>query len=202
MALNAALAFPKQPLLLWGTLGPVVRAAVSAHPESILPAVIAVGTELAGAAVNLVPAGDSNATRVTGCTQDQGLLVLQVALRLVAYADRRSHGTSFYAPLKDGLYAQWMHSCFGVATTAGDSSVAQEVEQVVIDRCPPQGLEQQKSSSRYGVTSQAPVSEVRGLASLSSKTFYDSPYQGHVQNSVLTKTLRNLGVASLGGNRC
>lgn len=105
------LAFPKQPLLHWETFGPVVRAAATAHPQ-IQARIALIGIEMAEAAVNFVPSGNGTVSRTIGCNQQQGVLVLSAAFRLVAQADvgfqgaRRGTG-------EGGLYAQWFTSCFG-----------------------------------------------------------------------------------------
>ncbi|CAM9876477.1 unnamed protein product, partial [Ectocarpus sp. 4 AP-2014] len=102
-----------KPLLRWETLGPVVRAAATAHADEVPAAVADLGTELAAAAVNAVPSGNS---RTTGFNQQQGVLVLSAAFRLVAEADVCSRGgTDKRAAEGGGLYAQWVRSCLGVA---------------------------------------------------------------------------------------
>ncbi|CAM9413171.1 unnamed protein product [Ectocarpus sp. 12 AP-2014] len=101
-----------KPLLRWETLGPVVRAAATAHADEVPAAVAEIGTELAAAAVNAVPSGNS---RPTGLNQQQGVLVLSAAFRLVAEADVCSRGgTHKRAAEGGGLYAQWVRSCLGV----------------------------------------------------------------------------------------
>lgn len=147
----------EQPLLQWDSFGPIVRAAASVHAESVPLAVAAMGTELAGAAVNIVPVGDSGGARVSGCTQDQGVLILSAALRLVAQADRRSHSPPCSAILTDGLYSQWMHSCFGVAATVGESGGAQKMDDVAVERSLPRGRSEQTRDSE---ASQAHFPEV------------------------------------------
>lgn len=130
----------KQPLLRWETLGPVVRAAATAHPQEVPAAVAFIGTELAGAAVNFIPSGDGNVSRMTGCNQQQGMLVLSAALQLVAQADVCLQGARRRTG-EGGLYAQWVRSCFG--PQRGDGCAAQEVGQVE-DRPSPQGHGQEK----------------------------------------------------------
>lgn len=110
----------KQPLLRWETLGPIVRAAATAYPRDLPPAVALSGTEMAAAAVNFVPSGDANASRTNGCNQPQGVLVLSAALRLVAEADVTSQGTQGRdVEGEDGLYASWVRSFLGVDESAG-----------------------------------------------------------------------------------
>ncbi|CAM9654224.1 unnamed protein product [Ectocarpus sp. 12 AP-2014] len=113
-----------KPLLRWETLGPVVRAAATAHADEVPAAVADIGTELAAAAVNAVPLGNS---RPTGFNQQQGVLVLSAAFRLVAEADVCSRGgTDKRAAEGGGLYAQWVRSCLGVA--GGPAKVFDQAE--------------------------------------------------------------------------
>ena len=125
--------FNEQPLLQWETLGPIVRAAATAHAQKVPPAVELIGTELAAAAVNLAPSEDGHANRTVGCNQKQGVLVLSAALQLVAQAD-----TSIWLQgsrqkvVEGGLYAQWVRSCFGAGVPNIDGGVAQETGQVEI----------------------------------------------------------------------
>lgn len=115
---------PEQPLLRWETLGPVVRAAATAHADEVPAAVADIGTELAAAAVNAVPSGNS---RPTGFNQQRGVIVLSAAFRLVAEADVCSRGgTDKRAAEGGGLYAQWVRSCLGVA--GGAAKVLDQVE--------------------------------------------------------------------------
>lgn len=116
----------KQPLLRWETLGPVVRAAATAHPQEVPAAVALIGAELTGAAINFIPSGDGNVSRMTGCNQQQGVLVLSAALQLVAEADVCLQGARRRTG-EGGLYAQWVRSCFG--PQRGDGCAAQDVGQ-------------------------------------------------------------------------
>lgn len=117
----------KQPLLQWETLSAIVRAAAMAHAQEVPPAIALLGTELAAAAINLVPpSGDGNGHRIAGCDQRQGVLVLSAALRLVAQADVCSQGVR-RSNNEGGLYAQWVRSCFGVASPGEDAVAAQDL---------------------------------------------------------------------------
>ncbi|CAM9570933.1 unnamed protein product [Ectocarpus sp. 6 AP-2014] len=121
-----------KPLLRWETLGPVVRAAAAAHADEVPAAVADIGTELAAAAVNAVPSGNS---WPTGFNQQQGVLVLSAAFRLVAEADVCSRGgTDRRAAEGGGLYAQWVRSCLGVA-----SGAAKVVDQAEVMPAPQEG---------------------------------------------------------------
>ncbi|CAM9923426.1 unnamed protein product [Scytosiphon promiscuus] len=103
-----------KPLLSWDTLGPIVRAAATAFPQDVPSAVALTGTEMAAAAVNFIPSGDGNTSRTKGCNQQQGVLVLSAALRLVAEADVCSQRIqSGGVEGEGGLYAAWARSCFG-----------------------------------------------------------------------------------------
>lgn len=138
-----------QPLLQWKTLGPIVRAAAKAHTQKIPPAVALIGTELAAAAVNLVPSGEANVNRLGGCTQQQGVMVLSSALRLVAEADTDSQG----APRRtgeSGLYAQWVRSCFAVGSPTRNEGVAQGVVQAEIKQAPPGHGQEQEAPELCG----------------------------------------------------
>lgn len=111
VVLPSLLVFSEQPLLRWETFGPVVRAAATAHPE-IATRIVSIGTEMAEAAVNFVPSGDGTASRTIECNQQQGVLILSAAFRLVAQADAGFQG----ARTGNGegeLYAQWFTNCFG-----------------------------------------------------------------------------------------
>ena len=123
--------FPEQPLLRWEILGPIVRAAATAHAQKIPPAIVLIGTELAAAAVNLAPSGDDHASRTVACNQKQGVLVLSAALRLVAQADASLQGAR-QKPAECGLYAQWVRSCFGARLSNTDGGVVQEAGQAEV----------------------------------------------------------------------
>lgn len=141
---------PQQPLLHWETLGPVVRAAATAHTDEVPAAVADIGTDLAAAAVNAVPSGNS---RPTGFNQQQGVLVLSAAFRLVAEADVCSRGgTDKRAAEGGGLYAQWVRSCLGV-----DGGAAQVVDQAEVRPAPQEGT---RASDPHGERPQLSCLEV------------------------------------------
>lgn len=148
----------EQPLLQWDTFGPIVRAAASVHPKAVPLAVAAMGTELAGAAVNIVPVGDVGGVRVS---QDQGVLILSASLRLVAQADRRSHSAPCSAPFtNDGLYSQWMHSCFGAtAAVVVESGGVQKMDDVAVKPSLPRGRSEQAKDSNALQTHRPEVRE-------------------------------------------
>ena len=125
----------EQPLLFWETFGSAVRAAATAHPQEIPAALALIGTEMAEAAVNFVPSGDGNVSRTAGCNQQQGVLVLSAALRLVQAADI-SQGARKRRTGQGGLYTQWFTSCFG--PQKGEGGAAQKVDQADV-RPAPQG---------------------------------------------------------------
>lgn len=140
----------QQPLLRWETLGPVVRAAATAHADEVPAAVADIGTELAAAAVNAVPSANS---RPTGFNQQQGVLVLSAAFRLVAEADVCSRGdTDKRAAEGSGLYAQWVRSCLGVA-----GSAVQVVDQAEVRPSPQEGT---RASGPHGERPQLSCLEV------------------------------------------
>lgn len=120
----------EQPLLQWETLGPIVCAAATAHSRVIPPAVALIGTELAAAAVNLVPSGDADVPGMTDYSQEQGVLVLSVALRLVAQADVSSQGADSTPYSRGGLYARWVRGCFGVVSRTEDAGLENGSNQV------------------------------------------------------------------------
>lgn len=125
----------EQPLLFWETFGPVVRAAATAHPQEIPAALALVGTEMAETAVNFIPSGDGNVSRTAGCNQQQGVLVLSAALRLVQAADI-SQGARKRKSGEGGLYTQWFTSCFG--PRKGEDGVPPRADQADV-RPGPQG---------------------------------------------------------------
>lgn len=151
--------YGEQPLLQWETFGPIVRAAASVHPQSIPLAVAAMGTELAAAAVNVVPVEDFGGARVS---QDQGVLVLSASLRLVGQADRRSHNAPCNAIISDGLYSQWMHSCFGAtAAIVVESGSAQKIDDVAVEPSLPPGRSEQAAKDSHVAQTHRP--EVREI---------------------------------------
>lgn len=159
-AIAADICRTEQPLLRWETFGPVVRAAATAHPQKIPAAVALIGTELAGAAVNFIPSGDGNVSRMTGCNQQQGVLVLSAALRLVAQADICLQGARRRTG-EGGLYAQWVRSCFG--PQAGDGCAAQEVGQAEVRPAPPGHGQEKWTPEPHADGSRLSGSEVREL---------------------------------------
>lgn len=147
--------FSNQPLLRWVTFGPVVRAAATAHPQ--IPARIAsIGIEMAEAAVNFVPSRDGTISRTIGCNQQQGVLVLSAAFRLVAQADVGSQETRKRTG-GGGLYSQWFTNCFG---PKGEGGASRGVEQAEIRPASP-GFDQDKQAPEpHGAGPQLSRSEV------------------------------------------
>lgn len=94
---------------------------------------------MAEAAVNFVPSGDVSSSRTIGCNQQQGVLVLSAAFRLVAHADFAYQGTR-RGTGEGGLYAQWFTNCFGPRLEGGAS---REVEQAEVRPASP-GFGQEK----------------------------------------------------------
>ena len=104
-----------------------------AHAQKIPPAIVVIGTELAAAAVNLAPSEGGFTNRTVGCNQKQGVQVLSAALRLVAQADTGMWMQRAQQKVgEDGLYAQWVRSCFGAGVPNADDSVVLETGQVEI----------------------------------------------------------------------
>lgn len=150
------LVFPEQPLLRWETFGPVVHAAAAAHPE-MQARIAVIGIEMAEAAVNFVPLGDGAASRTFGCSQQQGVLVLSAAFRLVAEADvgcqRARRGTSEGG----GLYSKWFTNCFG---PQGEGGATQRVGQAEVRPAPADCGQEKLALRPHGASSQLSRSEV------------------------------------------
>lgn len=156
----------KQPLLQWETLAPIVRAAALAHTQEVPPAIALLGTELAAAAINLVPSGDGNGHRIAGCDRQQGVLVLSAALRLVAQADVCSQGAR-RSNNEGGSYARWIRSCFGVASSGEEIVAAQDPAKPDVRQCQAGQGAQNAVSDQCWQESELHGSEVGGLLPLS-----------------------------------
>lgn len=111
---------------------------------------------MAEAAVNFVPSRDGASSRTIGCNQQQGVLVLSAAFRLVAHADIASQGTRRGIG-QGGLYAQWFTNCFG---PQGECGASRGVEQAEVRPASPGFGQEKRVPEPHGAGPQLSGSEV------------------------------------------
>lgn len=111
---------------------------------------------MAEAAVNFVPSRDGTVSRTVGCNQQQGVLVLSAAFRLVAQADVASQGTRRRTG-EGGVYARWFTNCFG---SQGEGFASRGVEHAEVRPASPGIGMEKRAPEPHGAGSQLSGSEV------------------------------------------
>lgn len=149
---------------------------------------------MAEAAVNFVPSGDGTVSRTIGYNQQQGVLVLSAAFRLVAQADVGSQGVRSGTG-EGGLYAQWFTNCFGPQVEGGATPRFGQAE---VRPASPGCGQEKRAPDTHEAGSQLSGSEVRELISMI--LWVQEDFRNTVLGVVHFKTIARPSVCAFGLN--